>query len=94
MAPVIADDADLISKESIGEAKAETATVEDGVASLGVTIKINADITAETKDWRSDELRQENVKVEIGRIAITIPAELKSGFMILQSGDAKKGLDN
>lgn len=73
MAPVIADDADLISKESIGEAKAETATVEDGVASLGVTIKINADITAETKDWRSDELRQESKSRSAGSRSQFLP---------------------
>ena len=44
--------------------------------------------TAETKSWQPVELKDENVKVENGKIVITIPVDSQSGFMILQSGDA------
>ena len=56
---------------------------------LGVTVNTNGDFTAETTDWKPIELKGENVKVENGKIVISIPVDSGSGFMILQSGDAK-----
>ena len=56
---------------------------------LGVTVNTNGDFTAETKSWQPVELKGENVKVENGKIVITIPVDSQSGFMTLQSGDAK-----
>ena len=64
-------------------------SIADGVVSLGVTVNTNGDLTAETKSWQPVELKGENVKVENGKVVITIPVDSQSGFMILQSGDAK-----
>ena len=86
--PVIPEGKVLVSKEEIAAAKTETVTVEGGAVSLGVTVNTNGDLTAETKSWQPVELKGENVKVENGKIVITIPVDSQSGFMILQSGDA------
>ena len=59
-----------------------------GAVTLGVTVNTNGDLTAEMKRWQPVELKGENVKVENGKIVITIPVDSQSGFMILQSGDA------
>ena len=59
-----------------------------GAVTLGVTVNTNGDLTVETKSWQPVELKGENVKVENGKIVITIPVDSRSGFMILQSGDA------
>ena len=58
---------------------------------VSVTVNTNGDLTAETKDWQPVELKGENVKVENGKIVITVPVSSQSGFMILQPGDAKVG---
>ena len=81
----------VVSKESIQAAKAEAVTVADGVVSLAVGVCSNGNFTAETKSWAPVELKQENVEVKDGKIVISIPVSDKSGFMILQSGDAKVG---
>ena len=87
--PVIPEGKVLVSKEEIAAAKAETVTVDGGAVTLGVTVNTNGDLTAETKSWQPVELNGGNVKVENGKIVITIPVDSESGFMILQSGDAK-----
>ena len=87
--PVIPDDMVLVAQTELQAAKAEAVTVADGVVSLGVTVNTNGNFTAETKTWTPVELKPENVKVENGKIVISIPVSDKSGFMILQSGDAK-----
>ena len=79
----------VVKKESIQAAKAETITIADGVVSLAVGVCSNGNFTAETKSWAPVELKQENVEVKDGKIVISIPVGDKSGFMILQSGDAK-----
>lgn len=66
-------------------------TVEGGVVTLGVTVKTNDSIQAETKNWQPVELTSGNVRVDGGKIVITISVSGGSGFMILQSGDAKVG---
>ena len=88
---VVKEDEIAVTKESIEAAKAEAVSVADGVVSLGVTVNTNGNFTAETKSWAPVELKQENVKVENGKIVISIPVDSQSGFMILQSGDAKVG---
>ena len=90
--PVIPDDMVLVAKEELQAAKAEAVTVADGVVSLGVTVNTNGNFTAETKSWAPVELTSGNVKVENGKIVISIPVDSQSGFMILQSGDAKVGV--
>ena len=92
--PTIPDDKVLVAKEELQAAKAEAVTVADGVVSLGVTVNTNGNFTAETKSWQPVELKPENVKVENGKIVISIPVDSQSGFMILQSGDAKVGAGN
>ena len=87
--PVIPDDMVLVAQTELQAAKAEAVTVADGVVSLGVTVNTNGNFTAEAKSWAPVELKPENVKVENGKIVITIPVDSQSGFMILQSGDAK-----
>ena len=92
--PVIPEGMVLVAKEELQAAKAEAVTVADGVVSLGVTVNTNGNFTAEAKSWAPVELKQENVKVENGKIVISIPVDSQSGFMILQSGDAKVGAGN
>lgn len=83
-----------VKMTEIMAAKAETVTIENGAISLGVSVCSNGDFRAVTKDWAKVALKDENVKVENGRIVITLPIEGVSGFMILQSGDAKVGGDS
>ena len=83
-----------VKQTELQAAKAEAVSVANGVVTLGVTVNTNGNFTAETKDWKPVELKQENVKVENGKIVISIPVSDKSGFMILQSGDAKVGTGN
>ena len=78
-----------VKKTELQAAKAEAVSIVDGVVSLGVTVNTNGNFTAETKDWKPVELMSENVEVKDGKIVISIPVSDKSGFMILQSGDAK-----
>ena len=88
--PQLVQEGEVAVKETeLQAAKAETVQIADGVVSLGVTVNTNGNFTAETKDWKPVELKPENVKVENGKIVISIPVSDKSGFMILQSGDAK-----
>ena len=87
-AQVVQEDEIAVKKTELQAAKAEAVSVADGVVTLGVTVNTNDNFTAETKDWKPVELKQENVKVENGKIVISIPVSDKSGFMILQSGDA------
>ena len=82
-----------VKQTELQAAKAEAVTVADGVVSLGVAVNTNGNFTAETKDWKPVELKSENVEVKDGKIVISIPVGDKSGFMILQSGDAKVQAD-
>ena len=91
-APQVVKEGEIaVTKESLQAAKAEAVSIADGVVSLGVTVNTNGNFTAETKSWAPVELTSENVKVENGKIVISIPVDSQSGFMILQSGDAKVG---
>ena len=88
--PQVVQEGEVAVKETeLQAAKAEAVTVADGVVSLGVTVNTNGNFTAETKDWKPVTLTSENVEVKDGKIVISIPVSDKSGFMILQSGDAK-----
>lgn len=79
----------VVNKTSIRAAEAETVKVVNGIVTLGVNVCSNANFQAETKDWGKVNLTCDNVKVENGKIVITLPFDGDSGFMILQSGDAK-----
>ena len=80
-----------VTKESIQAAKAETISIANNEIQLGVSVMSNSNITAEIAEWGKVNLASENVKVENGNVVITIPVSSASGFMILQSGDAKVG---
>ena len=80
-----------VKQTELQAAKAETVSVANGVVSLGVTVNTNGNFTAETKDWKPVELTENNVAVKDGKVVISIPVSGDSGFMILQSGDAKVG---
>ena len=88
-AQVIGSDEIAVKKESIQAAKAETISIANNEVRLGVSVMSNANITAEIAEWGKVNLSSENVKVENGNVVITIPVSSASGFMILQSGDAK-----
>ena len=89
MPRVLTADEVVVNKASIRAAEAETLKVENGVVTLGVNVCRNANFQAETKSWDKVNLTSDNVKVEKGKIVITLPIGGESGFMILQSGDAK-----
>lgn len=82
-----------VKKAELQAAKAEAVSVSNGVVTLGVNVCSNANFTAETKTWAPVEIKSENVEVKDGKIVISIPIADKSGFMILQSGDAKVPAD-
>ena len=89
-APQVVQEGEIaVKKTELQAAKAEAVTIADGVVSLAVGVCSNGNFTAETKNWAPVELKQENVEVKDGKIVISIPVSDKSGFMILQSGDAK-----
>ena len=88
-AQVVQEGEVAVKQTELQAAKAEAVSIADGVVLLGVTVNTNGNFTAETKSWAPVELKSENVKVENGKIVISIPVSDKSGFMILQSGDAK-----
>ena len=88
-AQVIGSDEIAVKKESIQAAKAETISIANNEIQLGVSVMSNSNITAEIAKWGKVNLASENVKVENGNVVITIPVDSASGFMILQSGDAK-----
>ena len=79
----------VVNKTSIRAAEAETLKVVNGIVTLGVNVCSNANFQTETKDWGKVNLTSDNVKVENGKVVITLPVGGDSGFMILQSGDAK-----
>ena len=86
---VIGSDEIAVKKESIAAPSAGTVKVEDNKVQLGVTVLKTSDLTAEKKEWGEVTLTADDVKVVDGKIVISVPVDSASGFMILQSGDAK-----
>ena len=86
---VIRSDEIAVKKESIAAPSAGTVKVEDNKVQLGVTVLKTSDLTAEKKVWGEVTLSADDVKVVDGKIVISVPVDSQSGFMILQSGDAK-----
>ena len=66
---------------------AETLTIVGGMAYVGVSVRTNADLTAETKSWGKVNVRPGDVSVENGAVIIAVPANAEKGFMVLESGD-------
>ena len=92
-AQVIGSDEIAVKKESIQAAKAETISIANNEIQLGVSVMSNSNITAEIAEWGKVNLASDDVKVENGNVVITIPVDSTSGFMILQSKDAKVQTD-
>lgn len=89
--PVVGSDEVAVKKIEIRAATAETVKVENGNVTICVNVCSNGNVQAETKDWKPVNLTSENVSVVNGKVVISIPVNSQSGFMILQTGDAKIG---
>ena len=85
--PVIPEGMVLVSKTELAAADAETLTIVGGMAYVGVSVRTNADLTAETKSWGKVNVRPGDVSVENGAVIIAVPANAEKGFMVLESGD-------
>ena len=85
----VPDGSVVVSKESVQTPSAGTVTVEDNKVQLGVTVLKTSDLTAEKKEWGEVALTADDVKVVDGKIVISVPVDSASGFMILQTKDAK-----
>ena len=74
-------------------AGAETLTITDGTAYLGVSVKTNGDLKAEQKSWGKVKF-DKGVKVGVSEdgteLVIPVPANAEQGFMVLESGEATK----
>lgn len=90
--PPIPDDKVLVTKESIAAPSAGTVTVEGNKVRLGVTVLKTSDLTAEKKDWGKVKLTKDNIDVDDdGNIIVNVPVDSASGFMVIQTKDAKIG---
>lgn len=81
-----------VKKESIAAPSAGTVKVEDGKVQLGVAVLKTSDLTAEKKDWSKVKLTKEDIDVDAdGNIIVNVPVDSQSGFMVIQTKDAKVG---
>ena len=82
-----------VSKTEVEAAGAETLTIVDGTAYVGVSVKTNGDLKAETKSWGKVKF-DKGVKVDVSEdgteLIIPVPANAEKGFMVLESGEATK----
>ena len=89
-APIVEPDEIAVKKESIQAPSAGTVTVENNKVQLGVTVLKTDDLTAEKKTWDKVKITKDNIDVDAdGNIIVNVPVDSASGFMILQSKDAK-----
>ena len=74
-------------------AVAATLTIVDGTAYVGVVVRTNGDLTAETKSWGRVKFSKD-VKVDVSEdgteLVIPVPANAEKGFMVLESKTAEK----
>ena len=90
---VIGEDEIAVKKEAIQAPSAGTVTVENNTVQLGVTVLKTDDLTAEKKTWNKVTITKADIDVDAdGNIIVNVPVDSASGFMILQSGDAKVGV--
>ena len=87
--PVIPDGMVLVSKTELEAVGAETVEIVGGLAYLGVSVRTNGDLRAETKSWGKVNVRPGDVSVENGSVIIAVPANAEKGFMVLESGETK-----
>lgn len=64
-------------------------TDEDGKVQLGVTVLKTSDLTVEKKNWDEVTLTANDVKVVDGKIVISGPVDSASGYMVIQTKDAR-----
>ena len=88
--PIVHEDEIAVKKEAIRAPHAETVEVEGNAVRLGVVILKTSDLTDETKGWDKVKITKADIDVDAdGNIIVNVPVDSASGFMILQSGDAK-----
>ena len=86
----VQEDEIAVKKESIAAPSAGTVKAENNTVQLGVTVLKTSDLTAEKKDWDKVKITKDDIDVdEDGNIIVNVPVDSSSGFMILQSKDAK-----
>ena len=91
--PVLPEGTIPVSKVALEKAGVETLAIEDGTAYLGISVRTNGDLTAETTSWgkvKFDEKTPVGVSEDGTALLIPVPANAKSGFMTLWSGEATK----
>ena len=91
--PVLPEGTIPVSKVALEKAGVETLAIEDGTAYLGISVRTNGDLTAETASWgkvKFDEKTPVGVSEDGTALLIPVPANAKSGFMTLWSGEATK----
>ena len=91
--PVIPDGMVLVSKTELEAAGAETVEIVGGLAYVGVSVRTNGDLRAETKSWGKVNVQPGDVSVENGSVIIAVPANAEKGFMVLESGETVDYLD-
>ena len=87
-----------VSKTELEAAGAETLTIVDGTAYVGVSVRTNASLEVEKAGgggdrgggWGKVDVQPGDVTVKDGSVIIAVPANAEKGFMVLESGDATK----
>ena len=89
---LVQEDEIAVKKESIAAPSAGTVKVEDGKVQLGVAVLKTSDLTAEKKGWSKVKLTKDDIDVDAdGNIIVNVPVDSQSGFMVIQTKDAKIG---
>lgn len=85
---IVQDDEIVIKKESIQSAKVETISISNNTAIINVNVCTNNDITVETANWNKAKITDCKLNDD-GTVTLTVPVSSQSGFIILQTGDAR-----
>ena len=82
----------IVSKAELAAAGAETLTVADGTAVLGIGVYRNSDLTAPVSAWQPVKFSKSDLDVSSDgtRILAPVPAGTEQGFMILRSSAAER----
>ena len=77
-----------VSKTELEAAGAATLTIVDGTAYVGVVVRTNGDLTAETKSWgrvKFADTTNVGLSEDGTELVIPVPANAQQGFMVLES---------
>ena len=77
-----------VSMTELKAAGAETLTITDGTAYLGVSVKTNGEVKVRGEGWGKVNVQPGDVSVKDGSVIIAVPANAEKGFMVLESGKA------